>query len=168
MKEHIRLRALKKLCDLLEQEVGIKVYRGRQVVGKDIPMPFLVINETIRAGDTRQTSSGMARNDRVDFLLSGYIDGESITHPIDACYDWIAKIEQAFSKILAQKESSGSPRYPEWYLLGHLISSFKYDAPVAHNPPDEVQSKSYFYFYFSFEVAYQSADPYRESLNKCN
>lgn len=71
MKEHIRLSVLKHICELLESELGIKVYRGRQVVGKDIPTPFLVINETIRSGDTTQTFGKMARNDRVDCLLVG-------------------------------------------------------------------------------------------------
>jgi len=31
--EHVRLQALKKLCELLEKETGYKVYRGRQVIG---------------------------------------------------------------------------------------------------------------------------------------
>lgn len=160
-KEHIRLRALKKLCALLEAELGIKVYRGRQVVGKDIPMPYLVINETIRSGDTTQTFGQMARNDRVDFLMTGYLDNESVTHPIDIAYDYIAKIEEAFAKIF-ELNSNGNARYPEHYLLGMTVSKFEYQSPVAHNPPDEVQSKVYFYFYFSFWVAYHCKDPYRE------
>lgn len=158
MKEHIRLRALKKVCELLERETGMRVYRGRQVVGADIPMPFLVINETIRSGDTVQTNDRANRNDRVDFLLSGYIDCESVTHPIDICYEYIAKIEQAFYKIYALN-SRGNPQDPEFFMLGNLVSDFKYDAPVAHNPPNEVQSKSYFYLYFSFWVAYNCANP---------
>ena len=96
MKEHIRLSVLKHICELLESELGIKVYRGRQVVGKDIPVPFLVINETIRSGDTTQTFGKMARNDRVDCLLVGYVDADSVSHPIAVSYDFIGKIEQAF------------------------------------------------------------------------
>ena len=166
MKEHIRLRALKRLCELLEQETGLKVYRGRQVVGRDIPMPFLVINETIRSGDTRQVADEgrTTRNDSIDFLLSGYTDATSVTHPIDVSYEWIAKIEKAFNKIHNIKRKNGNPEYPEWYNLSGLITDFNYEAPVAHNPPDEVQSKAYFYFYFSFKVAYDNADPYREDL----
>lgn len=166
MKEHIRLRALKRLCELLERETRLKVYRGRQVVGRDIPMPFLVINETIRSGDTRQVADEgrTTRNDRIDFLLSGYTDSESVGNPIDVSYEWIAKIEMAFNKIHSIKRKNGNPEYHEWYNLGGLVTDFNYEAPVAHNPPDEVQSKSYFYFYFSFKVAYDNADPYREDL----
>lgn len=166
MKEHIRLRALKRLCELLERETGLKVYRGRQVVGRDIPMPFLVINETIRSGDTTSVADEgrTTRHDRVDFLLSGYADMESVLHPIDVSYGWIAKIEKAFSKIHKINRKNGNAAYPEWYNLAGLITDFKYESPVAHNPPDEVQSKSYFYFYFSFKVAYDNEDPYREDL----
>lgn len=163
MKEHIRLRALKKVCELLERETGMRVYRGRQVVGADIPMPFLVINETIRSGDTVQTNDRTHRNDRVDFLLSGYIDIDSVTHPIDICYEYIAKIEQALNKIHATTKM-GNPQDHEFYMLGGLVSDFKYEAPVAHNPPNEVQSKSYFYLYFSFWVAYNSANPYGDDV----
>ena len=161
MKEHIRLSVLKHICELLESELGIKVYRGRQVVGKDIPTPFLVINETIRSGDTAQTFGKMARNDRVDCLLVGYVDADSVSHPIDVSYDFIGKIEQAFSKIF-ELNGSGNSVYPEHYLLGKKVSDFEYQSPVAHNPHDDVQSKSYFYFYFSFWVAYKSNDPFRE------
>lgn len=164
MKEHIRLRALKKVCELLERETGLKVYRGRQVIGTNAPVPCLIINETIRSGDTTQDNTRLERNDRVDFLLSGYIDNENVSHPIDISYDLIAKIEIAFSKIHAVKPQNGNPQFPEWYQLGGLAHDFKYDAPVAHNPPDEVQSKSYFYFYFSYWVTYKASDPYRTDL----
>lgn len=160
--EYVRLAALKRLCVLLERETGLKVYRGRQVVGTDIPTPFLIINEAIRSGETKQVADEgrTTRNDRVDFLLSGYVDCESVLNPIDTSYEWIAKIEKAFNKIHARKKSNGNAAYPEWFNLGGLITSFNYEAPVAHNPPDEVQSKSYFYFYFSFNVAYDNSDPY--------
>lgn len=159
MAEHIRLQALKKLCVLLEAETGMQVFRGRQVVGNDVKMPFLVINETIRSGDTIQTAHRTLRNDRTDFLLSGYIDMRDVKHPIDIAYGYVAKIEQAFSKIYAVKGSFAKPAYPEWYNLGGLVTNFNYLAPVCHNPPDEAQSKVYFYFYFNFHVAYDSADP---------
>lgn len=82
MAEHIRLQALKKLCELLETETGLQVFRGRQVVGTDIKMPFLVINETIRSGDTTQAAHKTLRNDRTDFLLSGYIDMKTLNIPL--------------------------------------------------------------------------------------
>ena len=53
MADYKRLAALKTLGRLIEQEVGIKVYRGRQVVGTDIPLPFVVINEAITNGRRR-------------------------------------------------------------------------------------------------------------------
>ena len=159
MAEHIRLQALKKLCELLETETGLQVFRGRQVVGTDIKMPFLVINETIRSGDTTQAAHRTLRNDRTDFLLSGYIDMKDVKHPIDVAYQYVMAIEKAFNKIQAIKQSNGNPVYKEWYNLGGLITNFNYLAPVCHNPPDEAQSKVYFYFYFSFNVAYDSSDP---------
>lgn len=165
MKDHIRLTALKKLCALLEQETGVRVYRGRQVIGADVTLPCIVINETIRAGtsNTGADEGKTVRNDRVDLLLSGYVDVENVEHPIDVSYEQIVKIERAFNKIHAIDGGRfGGAKYKEWYNLGGLVSNFKYDAPVCHNPPDEVQSKSYFYIYFSFSVAYDNANPHAE------
>ncbi len=161
MATHIRLQALKKLCELLETEVGCKVYRGRQVVGVDITRPFLNITEAIRSGDTIQTGSRTTRNDRVDFLLAGYIDTSGVANPIDNAYEIIGKIEQAFNKIQAN-DRIGNPEYPEWYLLGKTVTRFNYEAPIAHNPPDEVQSTAYFYVQFSIYTAYDTANPFRE------
>lgn len=159
MADHVRLQALKKLCELLENETGLKVYRGRQVVGADIPLPFLNISESIRNGQTHTTSDNIARNDRVDFLLSGYADTKSVTHPIDAAYEQLVKIETAFSKIFAKNLRTGNPLYKEWYNLGGLVSNFEYHPPVCHNPADDVHNKAYFYVFFSFNTAYDSSNP---------
>lgn len=163
MADYKRLAALKTLCSLIEQEVGIKAYRGRQVVGTDIPLPFVVINEAIRAGDSRTVEEEARNNrfDRVDFLLSGYVKPNSVENPMDTAYEWIAKIEQAFTKIHEVNPTNGEPKYPKWYNLGNLVTKFVYNAPVAHNPPNEVQSNSYFYIYFSFHVGYDARNPYQ-------
>ena len=77
------LTALKKLCALLEQETGVRVYRGRQVIGADVTLPCIIINETIRAGNsnTGADEGKTIRNDRVDFLLSGYVDVKMLNTP---------------------------------------------------------------------------------------
>lgn len=159
MTDHVRLQALKRLCELITNETGYKVYRGRQVVGKDIPTPFLVITETIRSGDTQTTAEGVHRVDRVDFLLSGYIENGSVSHPIDVAYEAVAKIEAALNLVNALESRTGKPVKPEYYKLGGAVSKFQYMSPVCHNPPDDIHAQSYFYIYFSFHIAYNGLNP---------
>lgn len=163
--EHIRLQALKKLCELLERETGYKVYRGRQVIGTSAKDEgtFLVINEAIRSGryDPPPSGASMLRKDTVDFLLSGYMKTEDTFNPIDSAYEAVAKIEQAFGRVFGRNPQNGDRLDGEYYLLGGLITNFKYLSPICHNPPDAVKSDSYFYIQFSFDVAYTAFDPYQ-------
>lgn len=166
MTDHVRLQALKKLCELIEQDTGMRAFRGRQVLGTSIKTPFVNITEAIRTGSTETAGGGLMRNDRVDFLLSGYADVASVDNPIDIAYRHVARLEKAFSKII-QLDQWGNPLYKEWYNLGGLISRFHYQAPVCHNPPDEPTGKAFFYIFFSLNVAYDSREPTESVVRKC-
>lgn len=165
-RDHVRLAAMKKLCDLIESETGMKCFRGRQVLGTDIKAPFVNLVEAIRSGDTVQTNNQNYRNDRVDFLLSGYVDTKNVENPIDEAYYYMGRVEEALHKVTALSERSGSAKYPEWYNLGNTVSSFNYLAPVCHSPSDEVHGKSYFYIYLNFHVAYTPDNPYVPLLRR--
>lgn len=163
---HVRLAALRRICELIEEESGLRVFRGRQVIGKDIPKPLLNISEDIRPGSERPSSDKVVRQDTCEYLLSGYIDNNNIEYPMDEGYECIAAIEKAFARIMGIDRKNGDPIDKENYRLGGLISAFSYFPPICHNPPDDVQSHSYFYIKFSFTVLYEASAPEVSMANK--
>lgn len=119
------------------------VYRGRSRFGDNDPPTMLALLEAPRPIGAQYAGDSEARNETWLLLLQGWCP-EDKKHPSDPIYSLLDDTEKRLDRITAIS-ASGMPKYPEHYMLGGLISSFRVGQPVVRPPTPDVSSKCFFY-----------------------
>lgn len=157
MADSYRLSVLKALTALLELTPvtpinGIEtpatlagvVFRGRSKFGDDDPATMLSILEAPRSGDAFFTADNQVRAESWQLLIQGWCPDDK-TNPSDPIYSIMDDVERQLDRITRNSRETGYPKYPEHYMLGGSITSFKVMPGVVRPPTENLSSKSFFY-----------------------
>lgn len=150
----LKLQVLRALTTHLEGIVGEewggfdltgKVFRGRNRFGDDDPETMLTILEAPRPDLGREGGENNAsRAYEWQLLLQGWTLDDPV-NPLDPCYYLQEQVERRLEMIVKVKSGSGSPMYPEVFMLGRLVSTFSYGPGVIRPPTDGLSSKAFLY-----------------------
>ena len=174
-----RLTILKRMCAHLEQitpgngyayDLTGSVFRGRTTFGDTDPLPMLTIVEQQRpdfpvyAGANKDT-----RKERWGLVVQGFVTND-LKNPSDPAYEFMATVEHHLSKLIATDEHTGTPLYPEIYMLGpcdenvgrhnRLITSLEYGPGIVSPPREQVSSQAFFYMPFWLGLAQNVGKPF--------
>lgn len=151
----IKLQIQQKLTTILDEITlangfntdSTGTHRGRTTFGEETRTPFIAILESPRAD-----ISDFATEDRTEsksawtLLIQGFIESTGQEHPTDAAYLFLADVEQQLGKIAAARTNGmGGGVYPEYYMLGGMISSIEVEPAVVRPGGDDVSPMAYFY-----------------------
>lgn len=166
MADSYRLTILKRLTALIEltpltpldatdvilpATLADVVFRGRTFFGDDGPHTLVSILEAPRGSSSRFTEEGNTRLGQWALLVQGWCPDDK-RNPTDNIYSVLDDVERQLDRITRRRNSDGSGKFPEHYLLGaalngdgYLINSFEVGEPVVRPPAEGVSSKSFFY-----------------------
>lgn len=160
MADSYRLQVLKALCSHLEGIVHVegdpendwdgfnlqgKVFRGRSQFGDNAPDQFLSILEAPRPGqDNMGGEYGEARHEEWPLLLQGWTN-DDLENPSDPVYALLDVVERRLHMLIATRAETGSPLYPNAFMLGKKITSFAYGPGVVRPPTEGISSKAFMY-----------------------
>jgi hypothetical protein len=151
-----RLAVLLKLQALLESicvadgdlwDMTGKVYVNRSLLGADVSThpPCLAIIEAPRNDfATFAGEDSFNRADRWTLFIQGIVADDKTADTEQLPFYFCQDVEKRLQRISAIK-GSGSPQYPEWHLLGDMISSVEVAPPVIRPPEPGVSSHAFFY-----------------------
>ena len=167
-----RLLVVQRLQALLEGPLTIKgvavdmtnkVLRGRNILGDDVvandQLPCLAIIEAPRPDIAIFAGAGEGRSDALTFLITGVATDDKAA-PGDAAYWLNAAVEEQLSKIVEIKNSSGSPAYPEHYMLGNSITGLEVAPPVCRPEGDKLSSRATFFLPIRVGIGALLKQPY--------
>lgn len=173
MKTPIRLAILKALTEHLENltpanqydhDLRGKVYRGRILLGAESTagdkLPCLSILESPRPELSLFTGEWNAmRSDSWTLLLQGLVK-DDVTNPTDPAYYLAAEVEMHMARLVAVRQETGKPKYPNEHLLGGLITGLDIAAPVVRPPEPGVANTAFFYLPVRLGIAGDLSQPY--------
>jgi hypothetical protein len=149
--------------DLNTVDDVVRIVRGRMLFDDNDPIPMVSILESPnpdrfpnRAGD--QDSGEQDQRDLWTIYVQGWVDDDKL-NPTDPAYELMADCKKALAKLVAVNTETGSPKYPDHYLLGGLIAGLKYEAGTVR-PPDAPSSKAFFWMRVVLEFVENTNDPY--------
>lgn len=159
-----QLRVLKKITNHLELTSGyegIKCYRGKTVVTAKELEDCLSLLEAPRPTVGQPAGHlGHRRLETWTLLLQGWPKDDP-DNPSDTAYALKAATEQWLYRIIAVEEHSGSPAYPELYLLGGDIASLTIGQGLVRPPTEEAASRlAMFFLPLIVEIATDVSNPY--------
>lgn len=144
---------------LLPATLANLVFRGRTLLGADMPDTMVSILESPNPDQARFTADGAVRKSIWPLLITGYCP-EDKRNPTDPIYSMVDDIERQLDRIVATNSSSGDAKYPEHYLLGadlnangYLINAFQAQPAIVRPPTDQVSSKTFFWMPVQVELA---------------
>jgi hypothetical protein len=121
------------------------VFRGRAIFGQDDPVPMVSILEAPRsdvgsfAGENRSQ-----RKEDWSLLIQGWaIDDKE--NPTDPVYALLDEVERHLFRLTATKEKTGSPLYPDEYLLGKTVVGVTISPGIVQPARENLSSKAFFY-----------------------
>ena len=122
-------------------------YRGRATFGAETDLPFTSVLESPRSGfNISATEDRTVSKDEWTLLIQGFSKANGQEHPTDAAYLFLDDVERQLGKIAAAKTNGmGGGIYPEYYMLGGLISGIELDPAVVRPGSDDVSPMAYFY-----------------------
>lgn len=137
-----------------------RVFRGRNLTGEESkPWPIVSILESPRPDiGIYAAEDAFMRHDKWTLLINGMIQHD-LLNPCDDAYWLCAAVEQSLGKINARK-SSGSAAYPEFNMLGGLITSLEIAPPVVRPPGDKASAAAFFFLPVRVGIATPVGQPY--------
>lgn len=159
-----KLRALRMLCDHLEQTPGYdltgRVWRGRKTLPVDDASECMSVLESPRPVTGDVAGAGQGRAGPWTLLVQGWpVDDKD--NPSDPAYFMAAAVEQHLFKIVQVDKNSGNAVYPELYRLGNTISGMTISQSLVRPPEEGVSRLAMFYIPLVIELAIDLSDPYR-------
>lgn len=136
------------------------VFRGRSLLGADIPRPAVSLLENPRPDQITFAGVDMEalRGDWV-VLVQGLAEDDK-SNPSDPAYWLAAAVEVALSRINATRGETGRPLFPDEYMLGGLLTRVDIGHPVVRPPEREISSSAYFFLPLRLGVAGLVGEPY--------
>jgi len=167
MADHKRLQILKKLTTHLqgitvangyENDVGERVYRGRNNFGAETEIPALSILESKPVdygtyADEQQT----VRKDSWTLLIQGWVVDDQ-ENPTDPAYSLLADVESRLSQMMAVN-ANGKPKFPSVYRVGGLINGMTLAQPIVRPPDDGLSATAYFYLPVQIDLVSDLENP---------
>lgn len=173
-----RLRLMRGLTDLLKTitpangyksdlsdfenaagDVRSRVFRGRNIFGKDDPLPMVAILENPKPDPAAQDT---APNSDValgplELLIQGFVKDDP-NNPSDAAYVLMADVQQCLAKHRAWSKQSG--RHDRNYFgVGPWVGDFKIGTGVVR-PPDDVSAYACFWLILILTIGEDFSAPY--------
>lgn len=139
MPDSKRLKILKSLTTLIEEIVDFdlegKVWRGRNRVGDESQVPYIIISEQPPEQDQRV---GLDQA-KMDWLIGihGFIEGDEI-HPSDTAHDLMAAVKSKLYEVVDDGGGRGSPGVN--YMLNGLITDLSHDGGMVFLPAETTKS----------------------------
>lgn len=168
----LRLQILWSLTELLEgvnpdngftYDLRTRVYRGRDLFGEETKpraTAALSILEAPRPDFAIYTGEwGDMRLDQWTLLLQGMCPHD-LLQPYDSAYFLHAEVERQLAKVQQVRLETGKPLYPQYHLLGGLITSMEIAPPAVRPPNDQPSATAVFYLPVRVGVAVSSTQPY--------
>lgn len=134
-----------------------RVIRGRNLIGEEARSngPLLSFLEAPRPDVASYAGSWEEmRKDAWTLLLQGIVE-DDIENPTDPAHVLADEVERHLSRMIASK-SSGSPKYPEEFLLGGLITELQIAPPVVRPPEKGISAAAFFFLPVRVGVAVQT------------
>jgi hypothetical protein len=133
-----------------------RVHRNRILFGQDVTgnPPALSILEAPKPGDA--LFGGEQQDHRSDgwtLLVQGIVEDTKRDDDADNAYFLCQDVERRLARISAVKGGSGSPKYPDAYLLGGMISAVEIAPPVVRPPEAGVSDNAFFYLPIKLTVS---------------
>ena len=125
-----------------------RVRRNRILFGQDVTgnPPALSILEAPKPDDG--LFGGEQKGHRSDvwtLLVQGIVEDDKRDDNADNAYFLCQDVERRLARIMAVKSGSGTPKYPDAYLLGGMISAVEIAPPVVRPPEAGVSDNAFFY-----------------------
>jgi hypothetical protein len=157
------------LSTLPPDEDGVevrRVVRGRDLFDDDDPVPMVSILESPNpdrfpnlAG--KEDSGEADQKDKWIIYFQGWVNDDK-DNPTDPAYELMADVKKALAKLTRLKTETGSPMYPDIFLLGGLIADMGYEPGTVRPPAPEYQSsKAFFWMRVILEFVEDFNDPYK-------
>lgn len=134
-----------------------RVLRGRNLIGEEARRngPLLSFLEAPRPDLAVYAGSwDEMRKDAWTLLLQGIVE-DDIENPTDPAHIFVDEVERHLSRLIATKPS-GSPKYPEEFLLGGLIADLQIAPPVVRPPEKGISASAFFFLPVRVGVAVQT------------
>lgn len=124
------------------------VWRGRNVISDNSPLPCLALLEALNPDtDSRPSEGNRAVKVNVwHLLVQGWVADDE-ENPTDPAYLLAADVQKSLAKLVPT-------------LIGGLVVDLSFEAAVCR-PPDDVSSRAYFWLRLTMKIKDDSADPYR-------
>lgn len=136
------------------------VYRGRTNFGTETRLPAISILESPHPDIAVYVGQNWdAMRDQWTLLLQGFVDND-MENPTDPAYHLYAEVVRCLSRIIATRPATGTPIYPDEYLLRGLITSLEVAPPVVRPPDDGQSSRAFFFLPLRLGVAVPIWNPY--------
>lgn len=136
------------------------VFFGRRLFSKDeVPAVSMLekpVPEDLVFADTER----LIGHGPWTILLQGFAP-EDKDNPTAPAYELKAEVISRLAMILAVKQDTGLPRFPDVYLLGKMITGMTIGQGVVR-PPDEVSNTAYFYVPLVISMKTDNLNPYVE------
>lgn len=145
--------------DPYEIDLRGKVFRGRSVLTVDDAEDTISILEAPRQDLWSAVGIGAIRNDEIAILLQGW-PADDPEHPSDSAYVLKALCEQRLYRIIADLPNGRGPEFPDDYLLGRELSSFRFAPGVVRPPEDAASRLAMFYMPLVLGVKVNVGNPF--------
>lgn len=138
-----------------------QVFRGRTLFGAEEHGPFLSILEGRRPDQAPDTVGydRLTRNEDWHLLVQGFFDDDP-DNPLDNLYRLKALVEERLAQVVSVNPDTGTPRYPEVYLLGGLILDMQIGPGVVAAATPTTGGTEAFYLPVLVNFAMNVADPF--------
>lgn len=125
-----------------------KVYRNRILLGEDVTSkpPAISIVEAPRSDIAIFTGEwGDIRRDQWTLLVQGIVVDDKTDNTNDDAYYLCQDVERRLHRLIATKEQTGRPEFPDEHLLGGKITSVEIAPPVVRPPEAHISTMAFFY-----------------------
>lgn len=160
-----RLRIIKGLQAHLSQiskidgyynDLAGKVFRNRILLGEDIRRDFPAVSVieaprpdiAMYAGDDEAWS-----HNYLTLLIQGLTLDDKTENTVDNAYLLCNDVENSLLRLTESVPGRGTPKYPDEYLLGGIITGVEIAPAVVRPPEAQVSSTAFFYLAVRLGVA---------------
>lgn len=165
MADSVRLSVLKALTDHLEAisvsggynyNLRGAVFRGRGRFGDADPETMVSILENPRPDFGSFVGDKATRSEQWPLLIQGWCPDDK-DNPSDPVYGLLDDVERRLATIVVEDPMTGSPKFPDLYLLGGKITDLSITPGVVRPPTEGVSSRAFFYLPVRVGLAYTLA-----------
>lgn len=144
-------------------DMSTSVFRGRAMYGENDPVPMISIIESLDPDNSIDVAneSRTVRSETWVLLVQGFIEAPT-ENPTDHAYNLKAAVEHRLAQIVAV-DQFGDGMYPDYHMLGGLITDLSIGPGVVSGPRRELSSDlAFFYLPVGVGLAVDVANPFTD------